>query len=114
MKKILSVVATLAAVSFSSQALACKDLDAAMARFNQVKDAFIPKAATFSPAQIQVWSENVQAFGDKMGKMDFPGACQSLDVIAIELNLGGAAAAPAVAAPTPQPQPQPPRQRDRP
>ena len=87
MKNVLSAAVAVVAMSFAGQALACSDINSAMAKFNQVKDAFIPKAATFSPAQIEVWSTNVQAFGDRMGKQDFAGACQSLDVIVAELTM---------------------------
>ena len=63
-----------------------------MARFENVKDAYIAMAPTLSPDQFPVWADKIQAFGDAMGRMDYPGACAALDevVVALELTAAGA------------------------
>ena len=91
MKK-LAVVVTVAGLGMAaSQAHACDTLDEAMANFEDVKNAYVAAAPNLKPEQFQVWAKHIQAFGDSMGKQDYPKACETLTTAALELGLTGSA-----------------------
>ena len=86
----MMIAAAAAAVAISGNAQACETLQDAMARFEEVKNDYVEIAPTMKPEQFTVWTTHLKAFGDRMGKMDYPGACAALDAAANDLGFASA------------------------
>ena len=79
-------------VATAGYAAACTNLQEAMAHFEGVKNAYIEKASQMKPEQFPIWTKRIEEVGAAMGKSDFAGACEALDLASVELGFGGAAA----------------------
>jgi len=88
-RSVMFATATVTA-ALAGQAWACETMQDAMARFEEVKNAYIAAAPTLKPEQFTVWTNHLTTFGDTMGKMDYPGACAALDAAALELGFADA------------------------
>ncbi len=83
---VLAAVAALAAGT-AGPALACNSTEEVLARFEVIKNAYVAKAPSMTPEQFQLWTGHLEQFGDAMGRLDFSGACETLEVAAVDLGL---------------------------
>ncbi|MEM7057021.1 MAG: hypothetical protein AAF557_05485 [Pseudomonadota bacterium] len=89
----------------AGSAMACANMDDAMAHFEVVKDAYVEKAPQMTPEMFPVWTGHLETFGKRMGELDFAGACAALDQASLDLGFDAPAASGGneVAAPATQP-----------